>query len=372
MAALSTVLALVVAAAARPTHASLLDWMPDRATLYKDLTFKPTPALDAELAAMTEFKGMKFSWKPENWEEHWASFVVSLPTWTASNWWIPLMSVATYFMLIPTLRWLVATRGKWNVRTFAFYWNAGLSIFSWCGVFACVPVLVGSFFTHGLYFTTCAPATWYGGGLSGFFVALFIYSKVAELVDTYLLLLAKKPVIALQWWHHSTVLLYCWHSYSARIATGLWFAAMNYSVHSVMYGYFATVSTKYRKFVAPYAIFITLAQLAQMLVGMFVTIKAVMYQNAGLECHVNKTNSVLGLAMYASYFVLFFKLFIENYVTQTRKRPDGPAVVALAKKQSISEVTRKLTRKMTQQIVPQMDDEDAKGDEEGEDEKKQN
>merc|ERR1711879_361915 len=138
--------------------------------------------------------------------------------------------------------------------------------------------------------------------------------------------------------------------------------------HSVMYGYFATVSTKYRKWVAPYAIFITLAQLAQMLVGMFVTIKAVMYQNAGLECHVNKTNSVLGLAMYASYFVLFFKLFIENYVTQTRKRPDGAAAGALAKKQSISEVTRK----MTQQIVPQMDDEDAKGSEEGEDEKKQN
>merc|ERR1719220_2747819 len=80
--------------------------------------------------------------------------------------------------------------------------------------------------------------------------------------------------------------------------------------------------------VTPYAIFITLAQLAQMLVGMFVTIKAVMYQNAGLECHVNKTNSVLGLAMYASYFLLFFKLFIENYVTQTRKRPDGPAADA--------------------------------------------
>merc|ERR1711879_344505 len=352
------------AAAARPAHASLLDWMPDRATLYNDITFKPTPALDAELAAMTEFKGMKFTWKPEAWEEHWSSFVVSLPTWTANNWWIPLLSVATYFMLIPTLRWLVETRGKWNVRTFAFYWNAGLSIFSWCGVFACVPVLVGSFFSHGLYFTTCAPATWYGGGLSGFFVALFIYSKVAELVDTYLLLLAKKPVIALQWWHHSTVLLYCWHSYSARIATGLWFAAMNYSVHSVMYGYFATMSTKYRKMVTPYAIFITIAQLAQMLVGMFVTIKAVMYQNAGLECHVNKTNSVLGLAMYASYFVLFFKLFIENYVTQTRKRT--PVEGLPPKKETIARLSRKISRKITEQLVPQMDPDAEDSDDGGE------
>merc|ERR1712018_126732 len=189
-------------------------------------------------------------------------------------------------------------------------------------------------------------------GLCGFYVALFIYSKIAELIDT-VLLLAGKQVIALQWWHHSTVLLYCWHSYSTRIATGLWFAAMNYSVHSVMYGYFALVATEYRKYITPYAMLITLAQLLQMLVGMFVTIKAVVYQQEGQECHVNKTNSVLGLAMYFSYFVLFFKLFVDNYVTQTRKRTPQ-------KKRSMAELSRSLSRKVTRQIVPQaeLDDED--------------
>merc|ERR1711920_995467 len=198
------------------------------------------------------------------------------------------------------------------------------------------------------------------GGLSGFFVALFIYSKVAELIDTVLLLLAAKPVIALQWWHHSTVLLYCWHSYSCQISTGLWFAAMNYSVHSVMYGYFALMTTQFRKYITPYAIFITLAQLVQMLVGMFVTIKAVLYQDAGLECHVNKTNSVLGLTMYFSYFVLFFKLFIDNYVTQSRKRT--PAEGLPPKKKTLAEVTREVSRKLTNQIVPQMDDEEEDGE----------
>ncbi len=68
-----------------------------------------------------------------------------------------------------------------------------------------------------------------------------------------------------------------------------------------------------------YAIFITLAQLLQMLAGMFVTIKAVMYQNAGQACNVNRTNSVLGLTMYLSNFVLFFKLCVDNYVAKTRK-----------------------------------------------------
>merc|ERR1712113_489590 len=203
---------------------------------------------------------------------------------------------------------------------------------------------------HGLFFTTCAPPSWYATGWSGVFVALFIYSKIAELMDTLLLLLAGKPVIALQWWHHSTVLLYCWHSYSVRIATGAWFACMNYTVNSIMYGYFAVTATQYRKKVVPYAIYITLLQLLQMLVGMFVTVKAVMYQADGEECHVNKTNSILGLTMYASYFVLFFKLFVDNYYL----KPKGPK-----KQPSVRDVMRSVSRKITQ-VVNDDDNEDEK------------
>ena len=124
------------------------------------------------------------------------------------------------------------------------------------------------------------------------------------------------PTATLQWWHHATVLLYCWHSYVSRIATGMWFATMNYAVHSVMYGYFAATgySPKLRRAVRPFAIYITLAQLAQMVVGIGVTLRAMYVQGSGGECHVNKTNSILGLLMYMSYFLLFLKLFFENYV----------------------------------------------------------
>ena len=138
--------------------------------------------------------------------------------------------------------------------------------------------------------------------------------RFAELIDTALLLLGKRQVILLHWWHHTTVLLYCWHSYTAQIATGLYFASMNYCVHSIMYAYFAfTQVPSLRAKVRPFAIYITLLQLAQMVVGIFVTVRAVIYQANGQECRVNKTNSVLGLAMYSSYFLLFLKLFVENY-----------------------------------------------------------
>merc|ERR1712056_15671 len=94
------------------------------------------------------------------------------------------------------------------------------------------------------------------------------------------------------------------------------------------------------------AIYITLLQLVQMLVGMFVTIKAVLYQAAGEECHVNKTNSVLGLSMYESYFVLFFKLFVDNYYL----KPKG-----VQKRKSIREVARSVSRKATHNVLGQND-----------------
>merc|ERR1712060_653951 len=93
----------------------------------------------------------------------------------------------------------------------------------------------------------------------------------------------------------------------------------------------------------------------QMLVGMFVTVKAVLYQAVGEECHVNKTNSVLGLSMYASYFVLFFKLFVDNYYL----KPKG-----VQKRASLREVARSVSRKVTQHVL---DSDETEGQAEGED-----
>jgi elongation of very long chain fatty acids protein 6 len=322
-------------------RASLLAWIPDAKTMYDELTVQLEH--DDPSSLLKSFQGFDLNTSENSW---WVG--LSWSRFTSQHWEVPLLAVAVYVVMIPSLKWYIKTYGKWNVRNAAFYWNAALSLFSWFGVFACVPVLINGFALNGFYFTCCAPAQWYSDGLSGLFVTLFIYSKVAELVDTVLLLLAGKPVIALQWWHHSTVLLYCWHSYSASIATGLWFAAMNYAVHSVMYGYFAATASKFRKVVTPFAIFITLAQLLQMVVGMYVTVRAVLYQAEGNVCHVNKTNSILGLLMYFSYFVLFFKLFVDNYLLKKKSEDRLPE----QKRLSTLKLVRSATHRAMKDLSP--------------------
>lgn len=111
----------------------------------------------------------------------------------------------------------------------------------------------------------------------------------------------------LQWYHHITVLLFCWHSYANTSSTGLYFVAMNYSVHAIMYGYFYLKQIDaWPKWVP--AQFITVAQIAQMVVGTTVSYFSYVYLKDGIECDVKPENVIAGGLMYGSYLYLFSKV----------------------------------------------------------------
>jgi hypothetical protein len=40
-------------------------------------------------------------------------------------------------------------------------------------------------------------------------------------------------------YHHVTVLIYCWYSFTEYTAPARWFVVMNFVVHSIMYSYYA-------------------------------------------------------------------------------------------------------------------------------------
>lgn len=251
--------------------------------------------------------------------------------WTSHNWQYPLVAVGLYLAGVPAMQAFMAAREPIRLQRLTALWNFGLSAFSWAGAAVVVPHLLSNpdsgLLREGFHASICSHASSYGCGWVGFFVAAFIYSKFAELIDTLLLLLRKAPVITLHWYHHATVLLYCWHSYSARIGTGIWFAAMNYSVHAVMYAYFGLTQCgpAGKRFAKRFSMLITLMQLAQMVVGIAVTVASLAYQARGQTCYVPIVNSFLGLLMYASYFVLFFVLFCNLYLRKKDRHGEGRA-----------------------------------------------
>ncbi|KAI5644009.1 GNS1/SUR4 family domain-containing protein [Phthorimaea operculella] len=151
--------------------------------------------------------------------------------------------------------------------------------------------------------------------VSGFWTWMFVLSKLPELGDTVFIVLRKKPLIFLHWYHHITVLLYTWYSFTEYTSSARWFVVMNYCVHSVMYTYFALVSMgKYPPKMM--AMTITLLQLTQMIVGCFINVWAHNYLVSAPPntCGISQINIKLSMAMYFSYFVLFAQFFYKAYL----------------------------------------------------------
>lgn len=233
---------------------------------------------------------------------------------------IPIFAVAVYLMMVFQMPKLLEKRQPFKLRGAIALWNGALSLFSILGSIHLTPHLIKYAWKNGVHESICAhPGDWYRQGAPAFWMTLFIFSKIPELVDTLFLVLQKKKVIFLHWFHHTTVLLYCWHAFHNSVGPGIWFASMNYGVHSVMYAYYCAMALRYRKFASSLAPAITILQITQMVVGTGVTAYSAAVHSSGGECSVDPANYKMGLMMYMSYFSLFCMLFYAKYLSPEAK-----------------------------------------------------
>lgn len=134
-----------------------------------------------------------------------------------------------------------------------------LAMFSIMGAARTLPEFMHTLYTHGFYHSLCIPSFIENDRVSGFWTWMFVLSKVfltaviknsflvikvwcpqvPELGDTIFIVLRKQKLIFLHWYHHITVLIYCWYSFSQYTAPARWFVVMNFVVHSIMYTYYA-------------------------------------------------------------------------------------------------------------------------------------
>ena len=100
-----------------------------------------------------------------------------------------------YLLMIATLKLTMGPRNggrkALKLTRVVLAWNFFLSAFSIAGMCYTVPLLLfgeSGVLTAGWYASVCNSAASYGHGYPGLFVCLFISSKLAELLDTFLLL----------------------------------------------------------------------------------------------------------------------------------------------------------------------------------------
>ena len=153
-------------------------------------------------------------------------------------------------------------------------WNLLLFVFSLCGTIRTFPRLASAWFVHGFMYTCTEAEHWYLNGPTGVWVWLFVLSKFPELIDTAFLIISGGPVI--------------FALVSSRLGSGIHLACLlpqvvlwtlvrmhNYIVHTCMYLYYLFTAIGWQKHVAWCAPLVTLVQIAQMFLGLCLSLLSV-------------------------------------------------------------------------------------------------
>lgn len=259
-----------------------------------------------------------------------------LHDWVKENHYVtPVAAVVAYvlliFIVLPLCRWKAATVvPSWMRHLFAA-WNLLLSLFSCYGLYVCLPFVWRMVTERSFRYAICSDHMMLGGqsgddhvacyGQVGYMMTLFMFSKFPELLDTVFLVLMRKNVLFLHWYHHITVLLYSWFAYQSATPSAVLFGTMNYAVHSVMYFYF--FASQYTHAFAFMRQPITSMQLLQMVVGVGVTVTAYVFDGDAKGCSRTYRESgffTFCLVLYGSYMLLFAKLYYDTYIGGSRQR----------------------------------------------------
>ena len=240
-------------------------------------------------------------------------------SWTNNNWSIPIISSILYLALIYFGKQWMKNREPFDLKGLLFMWNSAIAIFSIMGASVCVPALISSVREKGFVYTSCTSDGFYESDDSVicFWIFLFVVSKVFELGDTFFVILRKKPLMLLQWYHHMSILNLSWFTFSMS-ATGIghWASSLNYSIHSIMYSYYAATSVGIR-FPMIVPSFITILQFVQMIIGTTVNLTAFTHRSS---CPVDSAAALSGAIILISYAVLFGDYFIRRYVLGRNNR----------------------------------------------------
>jgi len=224
-----------------------------------------------------------------------------------------LLACVSYVLVVFGIQRLMTDKPRFELRWLLVAWNGALAIFSITGALRTIPEFVHMLTNHSVYESICVPSFWMDI-VSGFWCSMFCFSKLPEFGDTIFIVLRKQPLIFLHWYHHMSTLALCMHSYAGYASQGRWYAVMNYSIHAIMYSYYALRAMKVRVS-NKIAMLITSLQTLQMVIGTIVTGLAMKYKQDGLPCHVSSENTIFSLVIYLSYLVLFAHFFYGKYLS---------------------------------------------------------
>lgn len=233
--------------------------------------------------------------------------------WMNKYWWMSFVFSGIYLLSILIGRRVMRDRKPFDLRVALCMWSTGLAMFSIFACFKIWPMFYNLLKYGGFEHTVCDMMYIRGSNKMGIWAWLFPLSKLPELFDTAFIILRKSKLPFLHWYHHISVFIYCWYSYAYPISTGVWFGSVNYTVHAIMYSYYA-VKASGRNPPRFMARMVTLLQLSQMFIGLYLNFTAIRAVTLGKVCRMDWFTVGISVFFYASYAILFANFYYWTYI----------------------------------------------------------
>jgi fatty acid elongase 3 len=202
--------------------------------------------------------------------------------------------------------------------------NLILSIGSGLLLLLFIEQLLGPILRNGPFWAVCAADAW-TQRLELLYYINYLF-KYYELLDTIFLVLKKKPLEFLHYYHHSLTMVLCYTQLVGRTSVSWVPITLNLTVHVVMYYYYFLASCGIRVWWKKY---LTTMQIVQFILDLIViyfctyTYFAAAYwpylPNMG-TCAGTETAAFWGAFLISSYLVLFIKFYRDTYIKQKRGR----------------------------------------------------
>ncbi|RKP10638.1 fatty acid elongase [Thamnocephalis sphaerospora] len=202
--------------------------------------------------------------------------------------------------------------------------NLILSVGSGVLLLLFIEQLLGPILRKGPFWAVCADEAW-TQRLELLYYINYLF-KYYELVDTVFLMLKKKPLEFLHYYHHSLTMALCYTQLVGRTSVSWVPIVLNLGVHVVMYYYYFLASCGVRVWWKKY---LTTMQITQFVLDLtviyfctytyFAATYAPSLPNMG-TCAGTETAALWGALLLSSYLVLFIKFYRDTYIKQQRGR----------------------------------------------------
>jgi len=239
--------------------------------------------------------------------------------WIERHWHFTIWLSCIYVLFLAVATTYMKNRKPFDLRVPLGIWSLLLAIFSLYGSIRMIPEWFDRT-SKGFIPSICRGD--FTDKTVEFWMIMFTWSKVFELVDTVFIVLRKQKLIFLHWYHHIVTMMFCFYLFSSGVHGPVrWFTTMNFAIHTVMYGYYSIKAFQLFRVPSIVSQVITTSQILQMIMGFVISVILMIMQvtHPG-KCDYPLDSNILGLIIYTSFLVLFVNFFIQTYIKGGAKR----------------------------------------------------